>query len=270
MPRSDEPVFHLTSIRFSHFAEKVRWTMDYLGVAYTEFSVLPGLHFTVTPFLIGANGKSDSHSTRFSTPIVKTDRGEVLQKSSNIMNYLDERFRKGNGLYPNDEVRKLDEYYNQTLGPATRRVFYGNAMQNKALLFELVDKNAGALQAAFFKTFSFVLIRAIEKSLGIISEKISESVETVYREFETVEKILKDGRPFLVGDQFTAADITFASLGGIMCLPQFDEGFGARLPDLNCDSAALVKIAHDLRSSEAGKWVVKLFKEQHGRRKIPY
>ncbi len=38
--------------------------------------------------------------------------------------------------------------------------------------------------------------------------------------FEQVDEVLADGRSFICGDRFTAADLSFAALGSIMIAPQ--------------------------------------------------
>lgn len=265
-----QPKFELTSIRFSHYVEKVRWTMDRLGISYRERPLMPIIHFAVTPFVVGLGGESDSHSTRFSTPILKTDRGEILVKSSPIMQYLSERFLSSQEtLFPNDEVAQLDEHYNCHLGPRTRELFYFNVLNQLEVIFELAERNVGQIQTRLFKTLFPLCRKWIISGLDITCQRVNQGIDCIYREFERVGKRLADGRPFLFGEQITAADISFACLGGAITLPSPTEGYGAYLPPLDSPCQELGRIAADLRQSDAGRWVLHLYRHERGKRLIP-
>lgn len=267
---SHQSEFELTSIRFSHYVEKVRWTMDRLGIAYRERPLMPIIHFAVTPFVVGLMGESDSHSTRFSTPILKSDRGEIIVKSSRIVKYLSERFLSPQDtLFPNDDVAQLDEYYNCHLGPRTRELFYFNVLDRSEVIFELAERNVDRIQARLFRTWFPLCRKWIISGLGITHQRVEEGIDCIYREFERVGKRLADGRPFLFGERITAADISFACLGGAITLPSPAEGYGAYLPPLDSPCQELGRIADDLRQSDAGRWVLHLYRHERGKRLIP-
>ncbi len=267
---SVEKPFRLTAIRFSHYVEKVRWTMDRLGIPYLERPLMPMVHFMVTPFVTGLSGHADEHSTRFSTPVIKTDRNEVIVKSSAIMCYLSERcLSEDETLFPTEEVVQLDEHYNRYLGPHTRRLFYFNVLNQPDLMFELADRNVGAGQAWLFKTLYRSFRRWIRSGLGITRERVDKGIGHIYKEFDRVAQTLSDGRPYLFGDRLTAADISFACLGGAAMLPTPAEGYGAYLPPLDRCSDELRRVSTELRESDAGKWVLGLYRAERGKRVIP-
>ncbi len=265
-----EPSFTLTSIRFSHYVEKVRWTLDRIGIAYTERSVLPVVHFFITPFVVASSGKRDSQSTRFSTPILSTDDGKAISKSSTIMRYLSDRFLpEQDSLYPSQEVIDLDEYYNETLGSGTRRVIYLYALQKPEIMFKLAENNAGTMQALVYKALYPFSRRLMTSALEINKQQADQDLKQIFQIFDDVEQQLSDGRPFLFGNKITAADISFACLGGILMLPTISEGYAAYLPSLDEVDPELARIANHLRKHKAGKWILKLFSEQRGKRLIP-
>jgi len=78
----------------SHYCEKIRWTLDYKQLDYQVKNLLPGLHTLTTKKL----------ATRSSVPILVDDR-KVIQGSSRIITYLDEKFPK-NSLTPEDSQLK--------------------------------------------------------------------------------------------------------------------------------------------------------------------
>lgn len=260
--------FHLVSISHSHYVEKARWALEHFGVGYGETRVLPLVHWAVTPWYVTWRGSPDTHSTRFSTPILCTDRDGALSGSSTIMRYLGERFAdaRAASLFPSDEAVELDEHYNRHLGPHTRRVFYHHLLPDREEACRLAERNASPLQARAFELLYPVFRFGLRKGLGITDERAGKSMERVRREFDQVGRRLGDGRPYLTGDRLTAADIAFACLGGALMLPQPPEGWEARLPDAGNGDRPLAAIARELRETDAGQWVLRLFRERLARK----
>ena len=264
-----EPDFTLTTIRFSHYNEKVRWTLDRLGLVYMERPLMPIIHFAVTPFASGGKGRADTQSSRYSTPILRIENGDRFTDSSRIMRYLSDRFLgEQDGLFPEPKVAELDEHYNRYLGPHTRRFFYHHVLPRQDLMFEIADRNVPAAQARLFKLiFPFCRDRIIG-ALGVTEDRVRRSLGYIYKEFDEVEQRLKDGRPYLFGDRLTAADISFACLGGAALLPSPAEGYGAYLPAVGGPCAELNGLAEELRETNAGKWVLNLYRTERGQRQL--
>lgn len=244
--------------------------MDRLAIPYLERPLMPLVHFMVTPFVTGLSGHADDQSTRFSTPVIKTDRNEVIVKSSAIMRYLSERcLSKGETLFPTEEVVQLDEHYNRYLGPHTRRLFYINVLDQPDLMFELADRNVGAGQAWLFRALFRSFRKRILSGLGITRERVDKGIGHIHKEFDRVAQRLSDGRPYLFGDRLTAADISFACLGGAAMLPTPEEGYGAYLPPVDRCNDELRRVSTELRDSDAGKWALSLYRAERGKRVIP-
>lgn len=71
----------LYQFQFSHYCEKVRWALDFKGLPYARRNLLPGLHVKIAKKLV----------PKSCLPII-VDGGTVVQDSSAIITYLDERF----------------------------------------------------------------------------------------------------------------------------------------------------------------------------------
>lgn len=270
MNASTEPRYTLLGIRFSHYVEKVRWTLDWLEVPYREIPLLPVTHFAYVARHVGLRGAGDRHSTRFSTPVLLETGGIAVQKSSVIMRRLNERHGGGDrDLFPSEEAASLDEYYNDFLGPSVRRIFYHHALAHAEILREIASRNVGPAQARAFCAI-FPLVKGIlTRAFDVSGAELEKRTGYLFKEFEEAGKRLSDGRPFFLGDRFTVADISFACLGGIAMLPSPQEGFGAWLPPEGGPSEGLRRISRALRESDAGKWVLRLYREHRGRRVIP-
>ena len=78
--------------------------------------------------------------------------------------------------------------------------------------------------------------------------------------FEDVDE--REGRRYLVGDRFRAADLTFAALASPMLLPA---GCGAAYPVLHEVPPAMREEVRGLRDPEAGRFVLRLYSEERVR-----
>ncbi|NRA65452.1 MAG: glutathione S-transferase family protein [Pseudobacteriovorax sp.] len=265
--QSDIP-YTLVSIRFSHYVEKIRWVLDLNSTPFREIPLMPVAHFVVSPIYVGLSGKTDGHSTRFSTPIIKGPDG-VMSKSTSIAQYLDNKhFDKASSLFKDPKAAELDMYYTNYLGPHTRRLFYYNVLNQPSEIRFLCEKNVGMSQRLLFNGFFSVMRKQIIGSLRVSEKNTKKSIDYIYQEFDKVNDLLKDGRPFILGDQFSMADISFACMGGAITLPTPEEGYGAVLPRLNGPNNTLREVSRDLRDSPAGKWALSLFANHRGKRAV--
>src|SRR5436190_130680 len=98
-----------------------------------------------------------------------------------------------------------------------------------------------------------------EGALGIRPGVEVEDEAVVWREFDFVAGLLADGRPYLCGERFGAADLTFASLSAPCVVPPV---YGVPLPQpeqLPAHTAALVRRA---REHLAGSFALRIIDEQ--------
>ena len=78
------------------------------------------------------------------------------------------------------------------------------------------------------------------------------------RVFEDIAARLAGGRRYLVGDRFTAADLTLAALAAPALLPA---GYGVRLPEPSGTSPAIAELVLRLRASPAGEHALRMYRE---------
>jgi glutathione S-transferase len=85
--------------------------------------------------------------------------------------------------------------------------------------------------------------RFVNFRLGIRPGVEIEDEAAVWREFDFIAELRTDGRPYLCGEHFGAADLTFAALSAAIVFPP---EYGTRLPQpdaLSPDTAKLVERA---------------------------
>jgi glutathione S-transferase len=104
-----------------------------------------------------------------------------------------------------------------------------------------------------------VAARTIDRYLDVSPATAAKSEEAVRTVFDQVAQRLEDGRAYLCGDRFTAADLTFASLAAPMLMPP---EYGVPLPqpeELPTDMAATIR---ELRAHPAGTHALAMFREE--------
>jgi glutathione S-transferase len=96
----------------------------------------------------------------------------------------------------------------------------------------------------------------IRRVLRITPDSAARSLERVRALFALIGERLADGRSFLVGEQFTAADLTFAALAAPVLLPP---EFGGALPAVSAVPARMAAAVSELRASPAGRFALGMY-----------
>lgn len=241
----------LITISFSHYCEKARWALDRAGLAYREEAHLPMLH---VPAVKRARGKR-------ATPVLVTEDG-VLTDSTDILAWVD-RARPAAKLFGETassrvEIAALEDRFDEELGPHARRWAYAHILPDTAFMHRVFAAQTmtpvGERRAM---RLLFPLARAVMKrAMRIDAAGGARSLIKVEEVFEEVGRRLSDGRRYLVGDAFTAADLTFAALSSPVLLPD-----GARLPSLDELPPAAAARARAFREHPAGAFALRVRRE---------
>jgi glutathione S-transferase len=221
----------LVTICFSHYNERARWALDHFGLVFDERPYMPAMHFFgVLRETKGRGGRSDSVSSRFSTPVLVRDDGSTLSDSGAILRWADATHAApGQSLYPaghREEIEAFEQEMHDRLGPHGRRVVYQNLLGEPDLLQDIARRNVGAAQARIFGVGRRVVTAVVRKSLRVDAERSAHSMEVVREQLARVSERLQ-GRRYLFAGRFTAADLTFACMAAPVLLPP---EYGAWLP----------------------------------------
>ncbi|WP_437730337.1 glutathione S-transferase family protein [Sorangium sp. So ce1335] len=262
-PGVDAP-FRLVTIPFSHFCEKARWALDRAGVPYREDAYLPLAH--ALPAL-RAGG-------RRSVPVL-VSRAGALGDSTDIVRHADAFVPSEHALFPGGsgalraEIEALEERFDRDLGPATRRVVYFHLLPDDDGAFAVMSRSFQARAAAgaalpfwfgrgAFRAY-FPVARAImRRAMRIDAAAAERSMGKLRAVFDLVNERLRDGRPFLVGDRLSAADLTFAALAAPVLAP---EHHPTPLPPPGELPAGLRGLVEALRGEPAGAFVLRLYRD---------
>ena len=214
-------VVRLVTIPISHFCEKARWALARAGVPYREERHVQGIHML-------AARRAGGGST---VPVLVTDDG-VLGESAEILAWADERTPAPERLYPADpgqraEVDALSRRFDERLGPSGRRLLYVHMLANRELMLRFNNQGVPAWEDRAIRAGWPLAVRFAGARLGIRPGVEVGDEAAVWREFDAAAELLSDGRPYLCGDRFTAADLTFAALSSPVTVPP---EYGVTLP----------------------------------------
>ncbi len=93
-----------------------------------------------------------------------------------------------------------------------------------------------------------------------LNQRVAElALLDVKKFFATIEATLADGRPYLLGQQFTMCDLLFAVNAAPMLLPAEHQG---ALPSFENVPAEAQKVVTELRASPTGQYVLRIYREQ--------
>ena len=115
-------------------------------------------------------------------------------------------------------------------------------------------------QRWLFGTLTFGAVkRIIIARLGVSAEAAERARQQCWEVFDAVAKRIDDGRPYLLGKAFTAADLTFAALSAPLVLPA---NYGVPMPPDHELSDAFRTDADAFRAHPAGAFALRLYHEQ--------
>lgn len=190
----------------SHYCEKARWTLDYLGIDHSLVVLAPGLHVRRARKL-GVSGST--------LPILETGE-EVVQGSAQIVDWADAHTQTDRTLTPEgqrEQCLEIERRLDDVVGVHVRRFFYSEALvEHSADVKPIFTKDLRPLEKAFVGV-AWPLVRKIMiKQMDLGFEQGQSSREILEGELTWLDEMLSDGRRFLVADQFSRADLAAAAL----------------------------------------------------------
>lgn len=202
MSPDDGDIPQLWQYSFSNFNEKVRWALDFKGIAHRRRSLLPG------------GPRAMAFSRRGTLPVLDLD-GKRVVDSTRIIEALERRYPEP-ALYPPDpEERRraleLEDFFDEHAGHDMRRVGFWEARDDTRLLttFLATDQPRGArlmIRAAWPAAWGWS-----KRRYAFNEEDAQRSRVALVAALDRIESE-RGGREHLVGDSFTVADLAAAAL----------------------------------------------------------
>jgi glutathione S-transferase len=197
---------------------------------------------------------------RHTTPVLEIATG-LVDDSTLILEYADGFTSPERRLFPEgeDEVRALEARFDDQVGPPARRMAYAVLCHEPQLFSHFMCDGVSRVDAAIVKAGRPVIINMLKGAFGLGDRQraLDMTRGQLLRVFDDISERLSDGRRYLMGDRFTAADLTFASLAAPVIAPSgYGVPFPAELP------ASYLEATNELRAHPAAAFVQRMFHEE--------
>ena len=243
---NDLPV--LWQLQISHYNEKVRWALDHKRIPHVRRSLLPGVHSLKAKRL---TGDIDT------TPVLTLD-GRSIGDSTHIIAALEERWPQP-PLYPEDPAQRrraldLEDFFDEKLGPHIRRAVYQELLAYPEMVVPLFT-NGQRLPARILVRATFPLLRVGMRQRMRINAAAAEKSRR--RTEEAMDRLEDEIGPsgYLVGDEFTVADLTAAALFYPVARPP-----EYPYPSVTDPPASAREFLDPLARRPGGEWVSEMFR----------
>jgi len=242
-------LYHLA---ISHFSEKARWALDYKNLEYRSRILTPGFHVLTTRRVAGSS----------TVPVlVDHDTDTVIFESTDILHYLD-RIRPDPPLFPLDAdlasaVVEVEDLIDTGWGPNAAAFAYCHLVQSPGDLRRRWNSGLGLLQRGLLFAAMPLLVPAMWRLRRVGPANAPEYLESAMRTFDEVEgRLAANGGEYLVGDAFSAADLTGAALlGPFLGAPgsPWEDGGPTQAPP------QVQAFKDELRERPLGQWALRMW-----------
>jgi glutathione S-transferase len=242
-------MLRLVTIPISHYCEKARWALERAGLDYREERHVQGIHQLAARRAGGG----------LTVPVLVTPTG-AIGESEQILEWVDERLAPEQRLFATDPserreqdalCRRLDEDF----GPAGRRLMYVHMLPNRELLMRFNNQGVPRWEDLALRAGFPLALRKVSRVLDIRPGVEVHDEAVVWRELDHVAELLADGRPYLSGERFGAADVTFAALAAPVIV---SPDYGVKLPQPELLPASIAVLVRRAREHPAGRYALRL------------
>jgi glutathione S-transferase len=237
----------LWHIEISHYNEKVRWALDHKGVPHRRRAPMPGV---LHPLVALAKTR------RPTLPVLELD-GRAIGDSTRIIGALEHRWPEP-PLYPDDPSERrraleLEDFFDEEVAPDVRRFAFFEISRDPAAATAALQTVGGPPLSG---RAAALMVRGTARRYGGSEEVMEESRRRI---LAGADRLAAEIQPsgHLVGDSFTVADLTAASI--LYPLVQPPE-FQYAVPPL---PPAVRELAAEL-PGEATDWVRRMWREHRG------
>jgi glutathione S-transferase len=205
----------LWHIAVSHYSEKARWALDYRRIPHSRRAVtIPGTHIPASIWLT----RGASHTF----PVLEID-GRRIGDSSEIIAALEKRYPE-RPLYPADPEQRrraleLEDFFDEELGPHIRLLAFHELGKDPERFDAVIQRTTpgpaarlGSGAVTYARTYTGLRFGVRnEEAAEVARAKIIGALDRLDAELGSDE--------YLVGDSFSVADLTAASLFYPLVIP---------------------------------------------------
>lgn len=243
----------LITLSISPYNELARWSLERAGVDYEEEPQALVWHVVASRRAGGAG----------TTPLLLAG-DEAVKESADIAAWADRHAEPGRQLYPKgaagDEARALVVRFCEELGPETRRVIWSHLSRDPGMACRYWGQGVSSGQLRMQPWLLRFGKPGVRRALGLRKSQVEAAPGRVRAIFDDIAERLADGRKHILGDEFTVADIAFASMASPAVLP--DQGYPVEIPTADEFPEAVAGTITALRAHPAGAYAVRMYREE--------
>ena len=240
----------LLQFRFSPYNEKVRWALDFKRVPHRRTSLLPGPHLRRVRALTG----------RTLTPVLVAD-GQAIDESARIVEWLDARWPEP-ALCFADPARRtacdaIVRRFDDDIAPRGRRAVLGTLLRTPGYMARVFgDGRPRWVQRAYALVLPLAA-GAVRQANGIAGQASIDDGVAAFR--EGLDFVVRESAAtgFLVGERFSVADLTAASVLAV-CVDPPDSPMTRPRPV----AAPFAELLARYERHPGADWVRRIYREQ--------
>lgn len=202
----------LLEFSHSHFCEKARWALDFKGVSFESVAILPLFHLLTVR----------RYAPSSSVPVLLTGENAV-QGSDQIISYLDETYPARPLRPENDdayrECLKIEHDMEHRLGENLRTILYHWLLPYPDFICQCFTGTMPRYKAGMFRLMYPFLRKKMYQFYVVSVAEVERARSEFDRAVADVEEVIGK-KEYLVGDQFSRADLSVASLLSLLVLPE--------------------------------------------------
>ncbi len=237
-------------------SEIVRWVLDLHQILRIEKNYPPILSEQKLKSLIGSSDNT------INPVLIQTDR--LLYSAQSIIQDYDYMLPDSKKLFPvhdidQKKVYDLYQLFTTTLHTAVEQYRYTELFRSRKNTLKLLKKNISFSNRLKYN-FGYRSYKSkISKQLELNNQDPVVFLVEIEKVFNQINELLFDGRKYLVGNQFSAADIAFSAIAAPVLLPV---EYGGAQTKFNEISEEFRQKIMKLRATPAGQFVLKMYQEE--------
>ena len=246
-------MLELLQFRYSPYNEKVRWALDLKRVPHRRESLLPGPHM----------GRVRKLTGRTMTPVLLTDGG-AIDGSTRIVEWLDAH-HPAPRLLPAASVERAEALalvrrFDHDIAPRGRRAVLQALLGSPRYFARVFADGKPAWVQLGYAAIVPLAASLIRKGNGISGEAaVADGLQAFEQGLNLVAERTQGGADYLVGDAFSIADITAASVLAV-CVDPPDSPMTRPLPQAPAFAALVASFA----THPGAAWVRRIYSRHRG------
>ena len=189
----------------SHYCEKIRWALDFKKLRYERVCMVPVLHI---PRMLALTKQTQ-------VPMLQIGERRITD-SPRIIATLEEYFLERPSLMPEDneycrKALELCAEFDKNIGIHLRRLGYTHILPDRQTVLEIMSSEQTGIRRTLLPYALPTIIQAMRKGLGINAANYQKSLDKFNAAVDRLDELIQSNG-YLVGNEFSIADLTAASL----------------------------------------------------------